>query len=151
MPARAPRIAVNNGYCFAGNAVLFGFADITIATKDGYIGMGGPAMIEGGGLGAGAPTDVGPMDVQTPMVWSIADQDEAHATAMTKQVLGYFQGALKSHDCESAQIAPCHSRRQKARVRHAHAIEIRQFHGTAPRHGAGMITGFCALKAAPLG
>ena len=92
---------MNNGYCFAGNAVLFGCADITIATKDSYIGMGGPAMIEGGGLGAVAPTDVGPMDVQTANgVVDLLAEDEAHATAMTKQVLGYFQGALKSHDCE---------------------------------------------------
>ena len=46
-----PRIAVNNGYCFAGNAALFGAGDITIATQSSCIGMAGPAMIEGGGLG----------------------------------------------------------------------------------------------------
>ena len=45
----APRIAVNSGRCFAGNAVLFGCADITIATQSSNIGLGGPAMIEGGG------------------------------------------------------------------------------------------------------
>ena len=64
----APRIAINNGYCFAGNAVLFGCADVTIATKNSYIGMGGPAMIEGGGLGVVAPTDVGPSDIQSANV-----------------------------------------------------------------------------------
>ena len=97
----APRIAVNNGYCFAGNAVLFGCADVTIATKDSYIGMGGPAMIEGGGLGQVAPTDVGPMDIQTENgVVDLLAEDEAHATAMAKKLLGYFQGALKTHDCD---------------------------------------------------
>ena len=66
----APRIAVNNGYCFAGNAVLFGCADITIATKSSYTGMGGPAMIEGGGLGVVAPTELGCPTYNFPMVSS---------------------------------------------------------------------------------
>ncbi|MCP4667698.1 MAG: biotin carboxylase, partial [Deltaproteobacteria bacterium] len=60
----APRIAVNNGFCFAGNAVLFGCADMTIATRNSWIGMAGPAMIEGGGLGDFKPTEIGPIDVQ---------------------------------------------------------------------------------------
>ena len=60
-----PRIAINNGYCFAGNAALFGCADITIATRKSWIGMAGPAMIEGGGLGVFRPTEIGPIDVQT--------------------------------------------------------------------------------------
>ena len=51
LSGRVPRIAVNNGYCFAGNAALFGCADFTIATRNSWIGMAGPAMIEGGGLG----------------------------------------------------------------------------------------------------
>ena len=58
-----PRIAVNNGYCFAGNAALFGCADFTIATRKSWIGMAGPAMIEGGGLGRVEPDAVGPLSV----------------------------------------------------------------------------------------
>ncbi len=56
------RIAVNNGYCFAGNAALFGCADIRIATKQSWIGMAGPAMIEGGGLGKYSPDEIGPVE-----------------------------------------------------------------------------------------
>jgi len=91
---RVPRIAVANGYCFAGNAALFGAADITIATRQSWIGMAGPAMIEGGGLGRYAPTDIGPIEVQqcNGVVDIVAD-DEAQATAMARQALGYLRGA----------------------------------------------------------
>ena len=67
LSGKVPRIAVNNGYCFAGNAALFGCADFTIATRHSWIGMAGPAMIEGGGLGRFEPTEIGPITVQ--VVW----------------------------------------------------------------------------------
>jgi acetyl-CoA carboxylase carboxyltransferase component len=87
-----PRIAVANGYCFAGNAALFGAADITIATKNSWIGMAGPAMIEGGGLGTFAPTDIGPIKVQHENgVVDIVADDEVHATALARHCLSYFQ------------------------------------------------------------
>ena len=93
----APRIAVNSGRCFAGNAVIFGCADITIATANSNIGLAGPAMIEGGGLGRFAPEDIGPIEVQTANgVVDIACEDEAHATAVARQTLGFFQGAIKA-------------------------------------------------------
>ena len=93
----APRIAVNAGRCFAGNAVIFGCADITIATANSNIGLAGPAMIEGGGLGRFAPEDIGPIDVQTANgVVDIACKDEAHATAVARQTLAYFQGAVQA-------------------------------------------------------
>ncbi|MEQ8496945.1 MAG: carboxyl transferase domain-containing protein, partial [Gammaproteobacteria bacterium] len=89
----APRIAVNAGRCFAGNAVIFGCADITIATRNSNIGLAGPAMIEGGGLGRYAPEDIGPIDVQTANgVVDIACADELEATAVAREVLGCFQG-----------------------------------------------------------
>lgn len=92
----APRIAINSGRCFAGNAVIFGCADITIATDNSNIGLAGPAMIEGGGLGHFAPEDIGPIEVQTANgVVDIACTDEAHATAVARQTLGCFQGAIK--------------------------------------------------------
>ena len=95
-----PRIAIANGYCFAGNAALFGAADITIATKRSWIGMAGPAMIEGGGLGVHPPTDIGPIDVQAANgVVDIIAEDEAHATAIGKQCLSYFQGELQTWSC----------------------------------------------------
>ncbi len=95
-----PLVGVSAGYCFAGNAAILGCCDVVIATKDSNIGMGGPAMIEGGGLGVYAPTEVGPIEVQqySGVVDIVAD-DEAHATALAKQYLSYFQGALGDWAC----------------------------------------------------
>ncbi len=59
-----PLVGIASGYCFAGNAALLGCCDVVIATEDSSIGMGGPAMIEGGGLGVHDPGEVGPIDVQ---------------------------------------------------------------------------------------
>jgi acetyl-CoA carboxylase carboxyltransferase component len=88
-----PRIAVANGYCFAGNAALFGAADITIATRRSWIGMAGPAMIEGGGLGRVAPTEIGPVETQaTNGVLDIVAEDEAEATQRARQALGLLCG-----------------------------------------------------------
>lgn len=88
-----PRIAVNNGYCFAGNAALFGTADITIATRKSFIGMAGPAMIEGGGLGVYQPTEIGPIDQQSVNgVVDVVVEDEVEAAKVAKQCLSYFQG-----------------------------------------------------------
>jgi acetyl-CoA carboxylase carboxyltransferase component len=90
-----PRIAVVAGSCFAGNAVIAGCSDLIVATESASLGMGGPAMIEGGGLGVVAPEDVGPMGMQTANgVVDVAVGDEAQATAMTKRLLAYFQGEL---------------------------------------------------------
>ncbi len=95
LSGKVPRIAVNNGYCFAGNAALFGCADFTIATRSSWIGMAGPAMIEGGGLGKYDPTDIGPIEVQERNgVVDIVAENEAHATALARQLLSYFQGPV---------------------------------------------------------
>lgn len=88
-----PRIAVVKGRCFAGNAVIAGAADLIVATQDSSIGMGGPAMIAGGGLGEVAPDDVGPISVQAPNgVVDVVVADEAQAVAVTRKVMGYFTG-----------------------------------------------------------
>ncbi|MGE2692537.1 acyl-CoA carboxylase subunit beta [Mycolicibacterium pulveris] len=92
-----PRIAIVKGRCFAGNAVIAGCADLIVATEDASIGMGGPAMIAGGGLGDVAPDDVGPIAVQAPNgVVDVVVADEAEAVAVTKRLIGYFQGATAS-------------------------------------------------------
>ena len=89
-----PRIAIVKGRCFAGNAVIAGCSDLIVATEDASIGMGGPAMIAGGGLGDVHPDDVGPISMQAPNgVVDIVVADEAEAVAVTKRLLGYFQGA----------------------------------------------------------
>jgi methylmalonyl-CoA carboxyltransferase 12S subunit len=90
----APRIAVVAGRCFAGNAVIAGCADLIVATENVSLGMGGPAMIEGGGLGKVDPDEVGPIAMQAANgVVDLVATDERAATAATKQLLGYFQGA----------------------------------------------------------
>lgn len=89
-----PRIAVVKGRCFAGNAVIAGCSDLIVATEDASIGMGGPAMIAGGGLGEVAPDDVGPISVQAPNgVVDVVVPDEPAAVAVAKTLLGYFAGA----------------------------------------------------------
>ncbi|HEY6781286.1 MAG TPA: carboxyl transferase domain-containing protein [Thermoleophilaceae bacterium] len=89
-----PRIAVVKGRCFAGNAVIAGCSDLIVATEDASLGMGGPAMIAGGGLGTVDPDDVGPTDVQAANgVVDVVVADEQEAVAVIKRLLGYFQGA----------------------------------------------------------
>jgi acetyl/propionyl-CoA carboxylase alpha subunit/acetyl-CoA carboxylase carboxyltransferase component len=100
MSGVAPVVGVTSGRCFAGNASVLGCCDVIIATKDSNIGMGGPAMIEGGGLGVFRPEDIGPVSVQVPNgVIDILVEDEAEAVAITKKYLGYFQGPLADWTC----------------------------------------------------
>jgi acetyl-CoA carboxylase carboxyltransferase component len=91
-----PLVGIASGYCFAGNAALLGCCDVVIATEDSSIGMGGPAMIEGGGLGVYEPTDVGPIDVQYANgVVDLRVKDDADAVARAKRYLSYFRGAQR--------------------------------------------------------
>ena len=95
MSGVAPTIGISSGRCFAGNASVLGCCDVIIATKDSSIGMGGPAMIEGGGLGVFTPDEIGPVSIQEPNgVIDIVADDETHAVAIAKQYLSYFQGTL---------------------------------------------------------
>ena len=93
LSGKVPVVGVVAGYCFAGNAALLGVCDVIIATEDSNIGMGGPAMIEGGGLGVFKPTAIGPSDVQSKNgVIDLLVRDEAQATRAAQQYLSYFQG-----------------------------------------------------------
>jgi acetyl-CoA carboxylase carboxyltransferase component len=86
-----PLVGIASGYCFAGNAALLGCCDVVIATEDSSIGMGGPAMIEGGGLGVYEPGEVGPIDVQyAGGVVDLRVNDERAAVAAAKRYLAYF-------------------------------------------------------------
>ncbi|MGE3916419.1 MAG: carboxyl transferase domain-containing protein, partial [Hyphomicrobiaceae bacterium] len=90
-----PMVAIVSGRCFAGNASLLGCCDVIIGTADANIGMGGPAMIEGGGLGVFRPEEIGPASVQRASgVIDIAAADEAEAVTIAKRYLAYFQGPL---------------------------------------------------------
>lgn len=94
-----PLVGIASGRCFAGNAALLGCCDVIIATENATIGMAGPAMIEGGGLGRFMPEEVGPVSVQSRNgVVDIVASDEADATRLAKQYLGFFQGDLPAGD-----------------------------------------------------
>ena len=157
LSGQVPMIAVNNGYCFAGNAALFGCADIRIATKTSWIGMAGPAMIEGGGLGSFAPTEIGPMDVQAKngVVDLVAD-DEAHATALTQQCLGYFQGGSETWQCadqvELRDMMPA-DRRYVYDVRSVitQIVDSDSFLELSQAYGCAVITGFARIGGRAVG
>jgi acetyl-CoA carboxylase carboxyltransferase component len=154
---RVPTIAVNNGYCYAGNAALFGCADITIATKTSWIGMAGPAMIEGGGMGVYKPTDIGPIEIQSKNgVVDIVAEDEADATRLTKQVLSYFQGTTEHWTCPDQsklwELMPA-DRRYTYKVRRIieTLADTDTFIEVRPNFGTGIITGFLRIEGKPFG
>lgn len=105
---RVPVVAVVHGRCFAGNAALAGMADVLIATQASNLGLGGPAMIEGGGLGKFTPEQIGPSKVQVANgTVDLLATDETHAALLAKRVVAYFQGPLTDWQTpdEAAQVA----------------------------------------------
>src|SRR3954447_22122840 len=148
-----PLVGITAGYCFAGNAALLGSCDVVIATEDSSIGMGGPAMIEGGGLGVHAPEDVGPIDVQSANgVVDLRVADEAEAVAMAKRYLSYFDPAPRSFEApgDLRDLIP-EDRRRLYDVRAVISaladdhLELRR--GFAP----GIVTALARVEARPLG
>jgi acetyl-CoA carboxylase carboxyltransferase component len=152
-----PLVGVNAGYCFAGNAAILGCCDVVIATRDSNIGMGGPAMIEGGGLGVVEPTAIGPIDVQCAngVVDLVAD-DEAHAVDLARRYLSYFQGALAEWTCADQallrDVVPL-DRLRTYEVRDA--IELLFDTGSVLElrrdFGRGMITALARIEGRPVG
>ena len=149
------KIALNNGYCFAGNAALFGAADICIATKKSWIGMAGPAMIEGGGLGIFKPEEIGPaeMHYKNGHLDYLAD-DEEDGTNVVKKLLSYFQGNAMSweeHDqSKMANIIP-EDRRMGFPVREIieTLADKNSFLELKKVFGRSVITGFLRLEGKP--
>ena len=157
LSGQVPLIAVNNGYCFAGNAALFGCADIRIATQQSWIGMAGPAMIEGGGLGSYKPTDIGPIDVQAKNgVVSLVADNEAQATALAKQVLGYFQGDHRQWQCaqqaDLRDLMPA-DRRYVYDIRKIiqHLADSDSWLELSKQYGRAIATGFVRIKGKAMG
>ena len=157
MSGLVPRIGITTGRCFAGNAVLLGSSDIVIATEDSNIGIGGPAMIEGGGLGIFKPEEVGPMSVQVPNgVVDIAVKDEAEAVAAAKKLLSYFQGATTDWACPDQRKLRFAIPENRLRV-----YDIREIIDTLadedsvlelrPAFGIGIITAFARIEGRPVG
>ncbi len=154
------RISVANGYCFAGNAALFGAADITIATKSSWIGMAGPAMIEGGGLGVVKPTDIGPSAKQVKNgVIDILVENEQQAAEMAKQCLLYFQGPLV--DGKKCTFADQHILNQVLPEDRRFVYDVKEiiniiadtdsFTEIKAQFGAAIMSGFMHLQGHPVG
>ena len=152
-----PRISIASGFCFAGNAAIWGSADVTIATKDSWIGLGGPAMISGGGLGEFAPTEIGPSDVQVANgSIDLLANDEAHATELARTVLSYFQGSLESWDAPNVEllrdVVP-EDRRVVYNVRDAIGaiFDVGSVTELRTSYGVGMVTSLARLEGRPVG
>ncbi|MEX6503453.1 carboxyl transferase domain-containing protein [Pseudomonas zhanjiangensis] len=152
-----PLVGVVSGRCFAGNAALLGCCDLIIATDDASIGMAGPAMIEGGGLGRFTPEQVGPVAVQGPNgVIDVRVTDEAEAVRVAKQYLGYFQGTLADWQCADQRQL-----RQLIPENRLRVYDIRQVIATLADAGSvlelrrefapGLITALVRIEGRPFG
>ena len=105
LSGQVPVVGIVAGRCFAGNAALLGCSDVIIATRASNIGMGGPAMVEGGGLGVFTPEQIGPSEVQSASgVIDVLVDDEAQAVAVARQYLAYFQGATSAWQATDALL-----------------------------------------------
>ena len=152
-----PLVSVINGRTFAGNTALVACCDVIIATERTTVAMGGPAMIEGGGLGIYTPEEVGPMSFQVPNgVVDILAKDEADAVEVAKKYLSYFQGRVR--DWEAHDQRPLRHVVPENRLRlydmkdivHTIAdvgsvLEIRE------KFGIGVVTAFIRVEGRPLG
>ena len=152
-----PKIAVVAGRCFAGNAAIAGLSEIIIATRDSNLGMGGPAMIEGGGLGVFKPEQIGPSANQWANgVIDILADDEAHATRLAKQALSYFQGATKDWTCPDQRLLRGAVPENRLRVYDVRAlieglVDTGSFLELRGGFAAGMITGLVRVEGRPMG
>ncbi|MEO7021310.1 MAG: carboxyl transferase domain-containing protein [Ktedonobacteraceae bacterium] len=152
-----PLVGIVSGRCFAGNAALLGCCDVIIATENTTLGMGGPAMIEGGGLGVFSPEDVGPVSMQAPNgVIDIVVADEAEAVQVAKRYLSYMQGITTPWTCADQrllrQLIPENRLRVydirkviEALADQGSVLELRR------QFGLGMITAFIRIEGRPFG
>lgn len=157
LSGKQPRVAITAGHCFAGNAALAGCADVIIATRNASIGMSGPAMIEGGGLGVFRPEEIGPSDVQsTNGVIDVLVENEAEAVAKARQYLSYFQGAITEW-----QVGDVRELRRLIPENRLRTYDIRAVINTLcdtgsvlelrPNFGIGMVTALVRIEGRPLG
>jgi acetyl-CoA carboxylase carboxyltransferase component len=152
-----PVVGIVSGYCFAGNAAMLGCCDVIIATKNASIGMGGPAMIEGGGLGVYHPAEVGPVSFQSPNgVVDILAEDEEEATAVAQRYLSYFQGAVKDWNAADQRLLRRAIPENRLRVYDIRTvIDLLADDGSVLEirkdFGVGMITAFIRIEGKPFG
>ncbi len=157
MSGLVPMVGVVSGRCFAGNASLLGCCDVIIATKDTNLGMGGPAMIEGGGLGVFAPEEIGPVEVQMASgVIDVLVEDEVEAAAIAKKYLAYFQGPVAGWEAHDQRLL-----RRAIPENRLRAYDMRELIETLadvdsvlelrPGFGHGMVTALVRVEGRPLG
>jgi acetyl-CoA carboxylase carboxyltransferase component len=157
LSGKVPIIGIVSGKCFAGNAVLLGCCDVIIAAQNANIGLAGPVMIEGGGLGIFEPEDIGPADVQTRNgVVDMAVANDVEAVAAARRYLSYFQGTALQW--EAADQRPLRNMIPEQR-RYAYDVraviktiaDTDSFLELRPRFGPEMITGLMRIEGSPFG
>ncbi|MGZ4741543.1 MAG: acyl-CoA carboxylase subunit beta, partial [Ilumatobacteraceae bacterium] len=152
-----PLVGINAGYCFAGNASMLGICDVVIATEDSNIGMGGPAMIEGGGLGVVQPTEIGPTSVQQANgVIDVTVADEAEGVRVAKQYLSYFQGPLREWTCADQRQLRAVIPEDRMRSYDVHTVLDTLFDTGSvlelrPHFGLGMVTALARVEGRAVG
>jgi acetyl-CoA carboxylase carboxyltransferase component len=157
LSGKVPVVGVVSGPCFAGNAALLGCCDVIIATTNSNIGMGGPVMIEGGGLGVFKPEEVGPIDVQTQNgVVDIEVADDVEMVAVTKKYLAYFQGTISKWEAADQLRLRRLIPENRRRAYDVHLVikslaDTDSFLELRPKFGPSMVTGFIRIEGRPLG
>jgi len=157
LSGQVPTVAIVSGRCFAGNAALVAVCDLIVATPDANLGMAGPAMIEGGGLGVYTPEEIGPVDVQVPNgVIDVLADDEAHAVAVARKYLAYFQGTLEDFQAhpqdEMRRLVP-ENRKRVYEMRRATELlcDVGSTLELRPDYGRSVITVLGRLAGRPIG
>ncbi|MEW6444299.1 MAG: carboxyl transferase domain-containing protein [bacterium] len=152
-----PLVGIVSGRCYAGNAALLGCSDVIIATSNSNIGMGGPAMIEGGGLGACKPEDIGPIDTQSPNgVVDIVVEDEAEAVRAAKKYLSFFQGPVSTWECADQRLLRRCIPENRLRVYNVRTVvetlaDRRSVLELRREFGIGIVTALVRIEGRPLG
>ncbi|MDC1310925.1 ATP-grasp domain-containing protein [Burkholderiales bacterium] len=152
-----PLVAIVNGRCFAGNTALVASSDVIIATEGATLGMGGPAMIEGGGLGVYTPEEVGPMSFQVPNgVVDILVKDEFAAVETAKKYLSYFQGPIDGWEASNQKLLRHAVPENRLRLYDMREIittiaDADSFLEIREKFGVGLITAFIRVEGQPLG
>jgi acetyl-CoA carboxylase carboxyltransferase component len=157
LSGRVPLVGIVSGYCFAGNAALLGCCDLIIATRNANIGMGGPVMIEGGGLGRFTPEQIGPVEVQSENgVVDITVEDEAAAVAVAKQYISFFQGGTTEWEADDQTLLRDMIPENRRRAYNCRDIittiaDRDSFLELRPGFGQAMITGLVRIEGEPFG
>jgi acetyl/propionyl-CoA carboxylase alpha subunit len=157
LSGRVPLVSIVSGRCFAGNAALAGVCDAIIATPDANIGMGGPAMIEGGGLGVYPPEAIGPIDVQRHNgVVSLVARDEAHAVSLAKRYLSYFRGGAPDWAAPDPRLARHVVPENRLRAYDVHRaiesiVDVGSVLELRPDYGVGIVTALVRVEGVAYG